>query len=318
MVSILETNLKKKPTKWLNESNLFPLINSSDYPWPGHNFQCDWETLRKQTSIIHKHYQNNSVAADMNYKHPVADKQFYTTYKELDAMPRSKIKLTVGLNYYRHHGHAFIPPGEISEVDILPGSVSRVRCTYNRFMSGIWTLKDESPKFRQRLDGPRFDGILLTKEHNTLDCKYGAVVNFDLEGKGPDPIEIIVTGVILSPFFKYGATSDEEWGKVESKRPGPAAVFDTGDMQITCFSKDIRSTIRMNDCMEFWRSAYLISQHATIDTYPRNTRYGRPLNILELNFKTAVEFVGQNFCHFPPGWISSMVYWDNAQGDPWA
>lgn len=73
--------------------------------------------------------------------------------------------------------------------------------------------------------------------------------------------------------------------------------------------------------MKFWRSAWLISQQAAVDY--DNSRWGRPLRSVEMNFETfvpagaAVAFVGANFCHFPPGWISDVVNWDNIQRDPW-
>ncbi|OHT11174.1 hypothetical protein TRFO_01080 [Tritrichomonas foetus] len=79
----------------------------------------------------------------------------------------------------------------------------------------------------------------------------------------------------------------------------------------------------MNDCMKWYRSAYQIAQTSSTDLYNGGTKFGRPLNILELNIETfvpageAVAFVGANFCHFPPYWNNDMFNYDRLIVNPW-
>lgn len=316
---VLERNLPKQETKSIALLNLTEYIPDSDYAWPGHNLKCNWTSALKETREIKKLYSNSNIKDNMRYRHPVGPQQFYTTYEALDKAERVKVRLTLTPKYNRHFGRVFMPPGEIVTITMLPGGVNKADVTYNKYMSPIWTLENGKPKYSQRLDDPRFDNIKLNKTVNKLCCPYGAILTFDI--RSGDPVEINISGVILCPFFKYGVTTDKEWEDYESKLPGPVACFDSGVALYTAPSKFVRGSIRINDCMKFWRSAYLTSQTAASDGY--NSRDGRPLNILEMNFETfvpagaAVAFVGRNFCHLPPDWINDIIKWDSLQNDPW-
>lgn len=169
---VLKHNLPKQKTKLISELKLTPFINDTDYPWPGHDLKCNWTYLLQETRLIHKAYHNNSIRPDQNYRHPVADKQFYTTYDALDKAERVEVKFTLTPKYNRHFGRVFIPPGEIATFKIHSGALNKVGVTYNKFMSGIWTLDNGKPKYSKRLDNPRIDNIRLTKEVNTLACPW--------------------------------------------------------------------------------------------------------------------------------------------------
>lgn len=317
--SILERNLPKKPTKPIRELNLTTYIPEDTYPWPGHKLTCDWQTLLKETKQIRTLYNSDQVSEDMNYKHPVAAKQFRTTDEALDSAERVKVKVTLSPKYSRHFSQTFIPPGEIISIDIKESAKGKVKLFYNKYMSNIWTLNNGKPKFDQRIDQMHIYDLVLNHEHNTVGLPYGAVLTLVLVGN--DPVELNITGVILCPYFKYGVHSDEDWEQNLSKRPGPVAIFDTGNLFMTTTSNFVRNAIRMNDNMKFWRSAYQTSQFAAKDNY--NAQDKRPLNILEMNFETfvpagaAVAFVGRNFIHYPPGWVNAVSNWENLQGVPW-
>lgn len=168
---ILERNLPKQETKPLSEMKLTAPIADNTYPWPGHTLTCDWKTLLSETEQIRNIYWNNQIADDKRYRHPVADKQFYTTYDELDKMERVKVKLTLTPKYHRHVGRVYMPPGEIATITIHPSAVGKVTVTFNKFMSNIWTLDDGTPKYSQRLDNMRIDDLPL-KEVNKVCFPY--------------------------------------------------------------------------------------------------------------------------------------------------
>ena len=162
----------------------------------------------------------------------------------------------------------------------------------------------------------------LINEVNNIALPYGGTMQFHYGGE--DPVEIIVSGVILQPYFIYGQHSDEEWENDLSRRQGPYAFLDTGNIVHIVLAKFVRSTYRMNDCMHFWRSAVQNSQTTAkdCDEY-NNPRFGRIIHPCMLKYDTwvpagaAVAFVGGNFYHFPCDWISSTVNYQSASDNPW-
>lgn len=106
-------------------------------------------------------YHNNSISLAQNYLHPSVGKQFYMITKALDEAERVEVKFRKTPRYNSHFGRVFIPLGEIATTRIYPGSINKVGVTFNEYISNIWNLKDDSPKFRQRLDNPTIDNIRL-------------------------------------------------------------------------------------------------------------------------------------------------------------
>lgn len=318
-IEILEHNLLKQQTKHIKELKLTELIPDNAYPWPGNNLKVNFSIIQQETRKIKSLYGNNKIKPNQNYYHPAADKQFYTTFEELNKSERVKVRFTTTPKVSRHYAHVFMPPGEIATVSIKEEARNKVWVTYNKYMSPIWSLPNGSPKFGQRLDDLRIDSIKLNDTVNTLALPYGAYLNFDINGD--NPIEINISGVILCPSFTYGVDSDEDWENNQVKLPGPVAVLNPGNIIMSVPSKYVRDKIRMNDCMKFYRSDYQISQTTTSDGY--NSKWGRPTNLLEMNYETfvpagaAVAFVGRNFIHYPPSWIGGATDWNSIQDNPW-
>ncbi|OHS99001.1 hypothetical protein TRFO_34611 [Tritrichomonas foetus] len=322
-IEILERNLSKPVHRHIRYANYTSPINDEDYPWPGKDFNgtATWEALNNETNRVRAEFsRTNLTQADM-YWHPVAAKQYYTTNEDLDRAERVKLRYVITSGYNRHVPPILIPPGEVAIMEISPGAVGKVRVTLNKYMSNIWTRKDGSPRYRQRLINPRVDNLKLSSTVNGVGMPWGATVNFDIVGN--DPIEVNITGVIMCPWFTYGVHTDSEWENEMSKLPGPFTPVSTGNMEIALPAKFAKNFNRMNDCMKWYRSAYQISQTTATDGYNSNVQFGRPLNILELNIETfvpageAVAFVGRNFCHFPPYWSNSMFNFERIITNPW-
>ncbi|OHS97184.1 hypothetical protein TRFO_36640 [Tritrichomonas foetus] len=317
---VLERNLQKPKLKHIKEAKFTELINDEDYPYPGHsmNGTCTWQKMRQETTTIRATYNISNLSEKDLYWHPAGAKQFYTTNEEVAAAERVSVRYVIHPKYNRHVPPVWMPPGELVTMKIKSQAINRVYVTFNKYMSNIWDIEGK-PKYDRRVDNPHIDRIPLQQEVNTLGLPYGATINFDISGN--EPIEVIIKGVILCPFFIYGVHSDTEWKNHLSKLPGPFTNLESGNLEIATPATFVRSATRLNDCMKWYRSAGQISQTAAQDGY--NSKFGRPLNILELNFETfvpagaAVAFVGRNFCHYPPDWLSGFVNWDSLQGEPW-
>ncbi|OHT16568.1 hypothetical protein TRFO_13172 [Tritrichomonas foetus] len=320
---ILERNLPKRPLRHIREAKYTDPIEDEDYPYPGHslNRTCTWQKLRQETTKVQAIYNVSNLAEEDLYWHPAGAKQFYATNEAVAEAERVSVRYVIHPHYGRHVPPVWMPPGEMVTLEIKPQAVGRVYVQYNKYMSKIWDVSGK-PKFDQRLDRPRFDELIqLKQEVNKMGLPYGATIN--LEILGDEPVEVIIKGVILCPFFIYGVHSDTEWKNYLSKLPGPFVNLETGNMEIATPAQFVRHATRLNDCMKWYRSAGQISQTAAQDYYGKNPKFGRVLNTIELNFETfvpagaAVAFVGRNYCHYPPSWLNGFINWDALQGEPW-
>lgn len=322
-IEILETGLSHPSTVSIyNKGFSSKPIEPADYPYPGHDLtgSCTWALLQEESSNIMKKYSFSNITQDQLYRHPAAAQTWYTTDEALNNADRTKIRFTLQPTYQRHFLPAFIPPGEIATIDIPESLVGSLSICLNHqtydFSGG------DTPKFKQRINQLKVQEIKLEKKSNTIGLPYGATVVFYYSGN--DPVEVNVSNVILQPYFYYGMTSDEEWETDYSKRPGPYAYFDTGNLVFEVPSKFVRESTRVNDALFYWRSAIQISQTTARDVYGyQNERYGRILNPLQMKYDSfvpagaAVAFVGGNFCHFPPDWINEVVNYESATNNPW-
>lgn len=323
-IKILDENVAKQTTTLIPDKEFSSQkISASDYPYPGHdlNGTCTWALLQEESNNIIKRYSFSNLTQDKLYRHPAAAQQFYSTDEELNNAKRAKLRFTLQPNYERHFLPAFIPPGEIATIEIPEPQVGKLSICLNHHARDI-PDSDGSPKYKQRLNRLLIQQLYLNEKTNHVGLPYGATVSFWYSGR--DPIEVTVSGVILQPYFYYGMTTDEEWENTLSKLPGPMTYLDTGNIVFEVPSKFIRGSTRMNDAMHYWRSAIQISQTTARDVAGyNNERYGRILNPVQMKYDSfvpagaAVAFVGGNFCHFPPDWISSVVNYDSATDNPW-
>ncbi|OHS92884.1 hypothetical protein TRFO_12263 [Tritrichomonas foetus] len=321
---ILQRGLEKPNTTILPQGKFTKdHIKPEDYPYPGKAFNntCNWENLRNESTAIKAAYNRNNVTQSELYRHPVAERQYYSTEEALKKADRVKVCFVSAPKYNRHTPAVFLPPGEIVTIEFSNSdSAGKVFANINQQMFPVGE-NNGVPKSKMRLQDLRFESINLSNKTNTIGTPYGGILEFDV--RSDYSIEMTISGVILAPFFKYGVHSDDEWENELSKLPGPIATMDTGNMIIMVPFKFVQGIKRMNDCMKFYRSAYQISQSTARDTYSPNSNFNRPLNILRLHFDSyvpygaAVAFVGANYCQFPPDWIYSMIRWDAIQDNPW-
>lgn len=320
-IEILERGLTHPPLKPVSEGKYTSEpIDPNDYPWPGHELRgsCTRERMIEEANEIEKRYRRTNLTQNEIHWHPAAAKQFYTTDEEISSADRVKIKYTMQPKYERHLVPAFAPPGEVIKVEIPEAFVGKLSMVFNVQCRSM----GDTDHCKTRLYALILNDLRLDRKVNYVGLPYGGDISFYYSGN--DPLEINISGVILQPYFYYGMTSDDEWENDLSKRPGPIAYLDTGNLVHIVPSKFIRGTTRMNDCMKYWRSAIQISQTTARDVSGyNNPRYGRILNPVMLKYDTyvsagaAVAMVGGNFVHFPCDWISSSVIWDSSIDNPW-
>ena len=69
----------------------------------------------------------------------------------------------------------------------------------------------------------------------------------------PEPFDVIVSGGILAPWFRYGLDTDEDWLKIR-ELPGLVACLDTGNTVTYVASKVVRGITNISLAMQFYRS----------------------------------------------------------------
>lgn len=314
-----------KPTvKHIKEAKFTDtVINDADYPWNGHGFRgtCTWALLQQETNAIFSRYYNVDVSQENLYYHPAGLKQFLADNEEaINNAPRYKCRVTLTPKYYKHAAPIFMPPGEVVTITLPDDAVNKVYVNFNKYMDDIGSDENGNCRFNQRINRLRFKDLKLSKKVNKIGFPAGAALTFTHSASSAISFEI--SGVILSPCFQYGVTSDEEWEKIK-KYPGPVVYLGTGNIFAVMPSRYVRGSTRINDVMKFWRSAYQISQTSAQDNYPNNPRDGRILNPPEFNFDNWVAYgwafamVGANYCQFPLDGISGFIDWNSLQDNCW-
>lgn len=270
-IEIFETGLPHPQLKPVSEGKYTSEpIDPNDYPWPGHELRgsCTWERMIEESKAIEERYKRTDLTQDEMHWHPAAAKQFYTTDEEIAAADRVSIRFTMQPNYQSHFVPVFAPPGEVIKIEIPEAFIDKLILTFNVQCRSM----GETKHCTTRLYNLMLNNLILDRKVNYVGLPYGGDMFFSFIGT--DPLEIKISGVILQPYFNYGMTSDEEWENDLSKRPGPIACLNTGNLVHVVPSKFIRGTTRMNDCMKYWQSAIQISQTTATDIYG-NQRFGR-------------------------------------------
>lgn len=303
-------------------------IEDDDYPWPGHNLKgtCTLERLYNETTKIFNTYQKTNLEQKSLYYHPAALKQFQTEDEDaVNNADRYSVRITLSPLFMKHGAPIFIPPGEVVTITIPDSAVDKILFIINENMLNT-DFDSEYINFKQRLPKVRFFNVRLNRKVNNIGSPYGGSIIFTYSSaisvNVSEPVTITVSGVILSPFFKYGKHTDDEW-EVIKKYPGPMAVLDTGNIYGILPSKYIRSTTRINDVMRWFRSAYQISQTTAADKYDKNPRDGRILNPVGFFFDSYVG-VGEayantmaNYCQFPYHYTGGFINYKGTQTNNW-
>lgn len=303
-------------------------IEDDDYPWSGHPYKgtCTLPRLYNESKKIYRYFRETNTEQKSLYYHPAALKLHMTEDEEVvKNADRYSVRITLSPYYMRHITPLFVPPGEVVTITIPDYAVNKVMYLLNENIFDIG-FSEESIEYNQRLPKVRWFNLKLDRKINKIGSPYGGplvlVYTTAIGVKITEPITITVSGVILSPYFKYGRHSEDEW-EVIKKYPGPVAMLDTGNIYGILPSRYIRGLTRINDVMKWFRSAYQISQTTASDKYDGNPQDGRILNPTSFLFDSFVAIGSAftnpvaNYCQLPFGFIGGFTNYASTQSNNW-
>ena len=150
---------------------------------------------------------------------------------------------------------------------------------------------------------------------NRLAWPYGAFLTFTVDvDRFREPVELIISGAMLTPWFRFGVDTDEDWERIR-KYPGLVACFETGNIFMIMPAYDVRNSKSPSLAMRFFRSCGQIMESVRSKTNNMN-QHLRPngrervpnywyFDIYVVNDVTAMAFVGLNYVMCPLMWASS-------------
>lgn len=296
-----------------------PPIEENQYVWPDHGKTCTDQQLNNETSGIQRDFCKWAERVDEEelYYHPAGSKQFFGDDAVINTSTRYKAR--VFLNSRRDSYHPtglYAPPGELITMEIPPKAVGKITFIINRHV-------DPAASHAVRLGGTRCE-FSLRGTVTQFMWPYGGTIEFavslDTFNAG---VDVNVTGAIRSPYFIYGVTTDEEWEEEVSKYPGPILSLDYGAGFVAVPSKFVRSYVKLNDAMAFWRSvSRVLYSCSEVSAVPRRSdgRVRTPLRTTVDRFVrvgTAVALTGGNQVYEPIGWQREWKNYDYAKWGCW-
>ena len=106
----------------------------------------------------------------------------------------------------------------------------------------------------KRLFATRWETIQLDRVINNVIWPFGAYLAFDVN---PDtfsqPLEIIISGVVPIPWFRYGIDTDADWEE-SKKNPGLVACLESGNGQFIMPRATAMQITNPSGAMRFFRS----------------------------------------------------------------
>ncbi|KAH0791342.1 Immuno-dominant variable surface antigen-like [Histomonas meleagridis] len=263
----------------------YPEIAESDYGWQGHNLN---------------------------------EMQMLSYFQ---CKKRYKVRYIFNPNYAEQHTTAlYVPPGELITIELPEKHANGVSITVNNHAENV-------------------DDVTRTPRYPILGCttkisitgrvtKFGwplggnLVFSFGID-KYTNNFEVNISGVILSPYFRYGSTTDEEWEDTIRQYPGPYTFLDTGAVHIQLPSSTIRSATQLNDAMAFLRGVSVITYSGGEIAYNDRRSDGRVQNpnywYLDSYVRVGEAYAvqGANIVRAPNYWSGSIVNYNSQRQGCW-
>ena len=283
-------------------------------------------TIKKEFEAIKARLKRTNCTENDRYWHPAAAEQYGGTQEELDKAQRVKAKVIVDTRFgFRHCSGLYLPPGELVTIEIPEAAKDKIWLSVN-FQSMTYELW--GPGNKKRLYGVGFDdGLKLDRNVNTVVWPYGGYMAFEIT---PDtfgePVEIIVSGGILTPWFRYGVDTDEDWERIKTY-PGLTAVFETGNIQLVMPAINVRSLTGPSLAMRFFRSCAQVMESTVTKSNWGENQGPRPNGRERVpNYwffdeyvpaGAAVAFVYKDFSRLPLYWIEEATIGSMAMNNCW-
>ena len=266
---------------------------------------------------IHSSYGKTSLPDEMKQYHAAAWRNFLVDRNEPWGTEVKRIKARVIVDTYFGRFHCsglFMPPGEKVTIQIPDIARNKIGIIYNQQVRNF----NGYGGTQKRLFATRWETIHLDRQDNDVIWPYGAYLAFDVNPDTFDePLEIIVGGAVLTPWFRYGVDTDEDWNTKISQYPGLVACFENGNGQFIMPAEKVRDIKNPSLAMRFYRSCAQVMESTCVKsnsyggTGPRWT--GRERVPCYWYFDAyvpagaACAYIGWLFSCFPLGWIGGCL-----------
>ncbi|KAH0803082.1 protein ZGRF1 isoform X10 [Histomonas meleagridis] len=283
----------------------------------------DANAVKTEATAIKEDFCKNSpdLTQDELYAHPVGVEQLYGDKELISNAKRYKVRYIFNPNYAEQHTTAlYVPPGELITIELPEKHANGVSITVNNHAENV-------------------DDVTRTPRYPILGCttkisitgrvtKFGwplggnLVFSFGID-KYTNNFEVNISGVILSPYFRYGSTTDEEWEDTIRQYPGPYTFLDTGAVHIQLPSSTIRSATQLNDAMAFLRGVSVITYSGGEIAYNDRRSDGRVQNpnywYLDSYVRVGEAYAvqGANIVRAPNYWSGSIVNYNSQRQGCW-
>jgi len=134
----------------------------------------------------------------------------------------------------------------------------------------------------------------------------------------PSSFDVTITGAVLSPFYQYGFTTEEEW-EMRRNAPGQYCDFVTDRIRLSGpATSGVRSNLNMDQVLEFYNKVQRLGSYwdQTGTFY-----YTNPITQIHdyyIHVGAAVAHVNRNFSYLPVDWLAGTTNLDNIMsGDIW-
>ena len=228
-------------------------------------------------------YGNNQWACRVTQeslcRHPAGNKQYGAEPNALDNAQR--VRATVVLDPYFNDRQAtglYVPPGEVVTIEIPEIAKGKLTARLNihsldlNYRNMFQYLGKSYPRLPRISMSARLD-----EKVNTIGWPLGGVLSIEIGLDAfPNPIEINVSGCVLTPWFRYGVTTDEEWKTIRNY-PGIISVIESGNIIMQVPSNQLRWSSRPTEAMALLRSCAAVMNRAARPQrdYPMSRPNGR-------------------------------------------
>jgi len=306
-------------------------LKDEEYPYPGHTVNVSvngiQELLKEECdySIFGFHRRFNMTQEEL-YKHPFGPEQFEGLTSEIDAAPRVEVKFLLDPRFgWRHFTGLYMPPGELITIE-MPGDSSDSIGYWVNFHTkrkAAWHVGGDQNRLPHLTTGdlPGFKRQVVT-----IGFPIGGALWLQRRVTDDEPIEVKITGGVMSPWFRYGIDSDEDWERIK-RYPGPVTALDTGNLQFVLPSSRIREITRINDACQWFRSCKQMMESTAEKTNNYGDMRARPNGRERIPTwmfvdsyvpkGAAVAFIGAVHVQMPFSWSGGIVDIEQVMGGTW-
>ncbi|EDT70736.1 putative antigenic protein NP1 [Clostridium perfringens D str. JGS1721] len=307
-IIITKKNIERKLPK------VTGMYDISKYPIPLNNIVPDKETFeliklenKQIMDNIEKDIENGTLT-----KHKAADGQFFGSIPD-DVLGVEK-KVYINTNAKGSHSLAsYVPAGEIATIKLNNEALKYAKKGKLKISVGMTMVNAEDYNYNNNNQNrmPYLGKTFSVNENETqVGTPFGGMIYIDIDDSVPSGLrfEIDVKGVVDTPYYDLGRTTDEEW-KESKNAPGLFAEIRTPYLRFMVPSKFIRNINNPYNAALFWTNSVALSSNIMDQQYRI-----KPMSLIFDQYITAgiaYASVGAWICNLPPEWATSALDYDS-------